>query len=40
MKAADIPNLILNFNSGGGIPQEEVLKSMELFAKEVMPEFV
>ncbi len=39
MKAAGIPNLIVWFNNGGGIPQAEVLKSMELFAKEVMPEF-
>ncbi len=39
MKASGIPNLILWFNNGGGIPQAEVLKSMELFAKEVMPEF-
>ncbi len=38
-QAAGVPNLILWFNNGGGIPQAEVLKSMELFAKEIMPEF-
>ena len=26
-------------NRGGAIPQREVLASMELFAKEVIPEF-
>jgi alkanesulfonate monooxygenase SsuD/methylene tetrahydromethanopterin reductase-like flavin-dependent oxidoreductase (luciferase family) len=40
MHASGIQNIILIFNQGGGIPQAEVLKSMELFAKEVMPEFV
>jgi alkanesulfonate monooxygenase SsuD/methylene tetrahydromethanopterin reductase-like flavin-dependent oxidoreductase (luciferase family) len=39
LQAAGVPNLILWFNNGGGIPQAEVLKSMELFAAEVMPEF-
>jgi len=39
LQASGIPNLILWFNNGGGIPQAEVLKSMELFAKEIIPEF-
>ncbi len=39
MHASGVQNIILTFNQGGGIPQAEVLKSMELFAKEVMPEF-
>ena len=32
-------NFILWMNRGGGIPQKEVLRSMELFAKKVMPAF-
>ena len=39
MQASGVRNIILQLNQGGGIPQAEVLKSMELFAKEVMPEF-
>ena len=32
-------NFIVWMNRGGGIPQKEILRSMELFAKKVMPAF-
>ena len=32
-------DFILWMNRGGAIPQHEVLKSMELFASKVMPQF-
>ena len=37
--ARGVNNFILWMNRGGGIPQREVLKSMELFARELMPQF-
>ena len=33
-----LDDFILWMNRGGAIPQREVLRSMELFAKELMPE--
>ena len=38
LKAEGIETFGCNF-SFGGMPQEKVLKSMRLFAKEVMPAF-
>ncbi len=38
-RAAGINNIIVWMNRGGGIDQSEVLKSMEIFAEQVMPHF-